>query len=444
MILKIRIDGFKSLNNFELSLTKGLNILVGPNGAGKTNIVSFFEFLSYLVSRDLYEAISLMGGAGSIFKKVGENQFTNFIFSEIHGSSKIENKLYLNYIYSFKIEASIKKGLIYFKNQILQFTIDDKQINYSHEDISIVKWDFNILQNYESGGVNEIILHEMKKRVTEGSYSDYKNKKSFQSYLNGFAKNESNRSILSILSRNISYAYNIVSDLFGGETYNIVPSRIKQPEDISKQPGINKDGTGLAATLFALKQGQIYPRRNFMFPYRFYPLKKINPNIFNRIKELTKLANSSIEDLEVENNPFDNQLLIKIILNNNNKTTVLPLSSMSDGTIKWITLITAILTSNYIFSIEEPENFLHPWMQAEIIKIMRNSFDNGNQSFILLSTHSETIINNVKPEELIIVFMQNGITKTKRVNNSELLKKEISKTGFGLGYYYLTGVLGND
>ena len=44
MITKIKVDGFKSLKNFELELHEGLNILVGPNGSGKTNIVLFFEF----------------------------------------------------------------------------------------------------------------------------------------------------------------------------------------------------------------------------------------------------------------------------------------------------------------------------------------------------------------------------------------------------------------
>ena len=35
MITKIRVNGFKSLEDFEVSLHPGLNILVGPNGRGK-------------------------------------------------------------------------------------------------------------------------------------------------------------------------------------------------------------------------------------------------------------------------------------------------------------------------------------------------------------------------------------------------------------------------
>ncbi len=61
MITKIEVNGFKSLQNLELELQPGLNILVGPNGAGKTNILQFFEFLSYLTSLDINEAVSKMG-----------------------------------------------------------------------------------------------------------------------------------------------------------------------------------------------------------------------------------------------------------------------------------------------------------------------------------------------------------------------------------------------
>ena len=69
MITKIKVDGFKSLSDFELNLTPGLNILVGPNGSGKTNIVLFFEFLSHLIMNNLTDSISKVGGVGAIFRK---------------------------------------------------------------------------------------------------------------------------------------------------------------------------------------------------------------------------------------------------------------------------------------------------------------------------------------------------------------------------------------
>jgi AAA15 family ATPase/GTPase len=51
MLRRIQVTGFKSLDQFELGFSQGLNIIVGPNGSGKTNIINFLEFLSHL-SRD--------------------------------------------------------------------------------------------------------------------------------------------------------------------------------------------------------------------------------------------------------------------------------------------------------------------------------------------------------------------------------------------------------
>lgn len=118
---------------------------------------------------------------------------------------------------------------------------------------------------------------------------------------------------------------------------------------------------------------------------------------------------------------------------------------MSDGTIKWLALITAILTSKTIFSIEEPENFLHPWMQAEIANIMREHIENKeSESFVLMTTHSESLLNHAEPNEILLVDFENGKTTAKRLTNILLVKDEISKSGFGLGHFYFSNALQNE
>ncbi len=170
-----------------------------------------------------------------------------------------------------------------------------------------------------------------------------------------------------------------------------------------------------------------------------------HPKTLDRIVAFLRLANSTIKHLSVENDPFSNKLIIKISISSGDYEAVLPLASMSDGTIKWLTLITAILTSKTIFSIEEPENFLHPWMQAEIVNIMRDHLSEKKLfSFVLMTTHSESLLNYAKPEELIIVTLEGGRTIANRVSNLRSVKKEISASGFGLGYFYFSNALSNE
>ena len=58
-----------------------------------------------------------------------------------------------------------------------------------------------------------------------------------------------------------------------------------------------------------------------------------------------------------------------------------------------------------------------------------------------MTTHSETLLNEAKPSEILIVSMKDGITVVRRTENEDLLLKEVQDTGFGLGHYYVTGVL---
>ena len=125
-----------------------------------------------------------------------------------------------------------------------------------------------------------------------------------------------------------------------------------------------------------------------------------------------------------------------------NSITTLPFSLVSDGTAKWFALVTAILTTPSVFAIEEPENYLHPLMQKEIVNIVRSNFESsGKQSFALMTTHSETILNAIDPGDMILVHTEGGKTVAKRPTNADDIRNEIRSTGFGAGYYYIAGAI---
>jgi predicted ATPase len=61
--------------------------------------------------------------------------------------------------------------------------------------------------------------------------------------------------------------------------------------------------------------------------------------------------------------------------------------------------------------------------------------------FALMTTHSETLLNAVDPEEVIVVSMRDGRTRAVRPANADELRAEIASTGFGLGFFYFSGAL---
>ena len=64
MLKSIRIRGFRSLADVELSNLGRASVLIGSNGSGKSNFMRFFDMLSWMLkSRRLGEFVERYGGA---------------------------------------------------------------------------------------------------------------------------------------------------------------------------------------------------------------------------------------------------------------------------------------------------------------------------------------------------------------------------------------------
>lgn len=442
MITKIEVNGFKSLSNFNLNLNKGINILVGPNGVGKTNVILFFEFLSKICVTQISEAVSSVGGVGSIFKKVALNTYQDFIDFKIYGCTENGNSNFLTYEYEVEIKSSFEKDNIYYRKQRIKLHIGEyfhNQPNSSNYDFD---WDLDIIFQEEDNDNDKFNVNILNKDKIKSHHFSHENDL-YDSLIDFYSRNNLNQSsIINSLYYIVDFSMYVYQDLIGGETFNIVPSRVKEQEDAASPTGIKKDGSGLVTTLYAMKKSKPKNSGSIYFPFFFDSENTYKPETLKRIIKYLQLANKTIRNLEIENNAFDNKLVVKVSFDTGSYKAQLPLSAMSDGTIKWLTLITAILTSREIFSIEEPENFLHPWMQAEILNIMRNHIEEkGKNSFVLMTTHSESLINHSKPEELIIVGFNYGITYARRIEEIDVINNEISNSGFGLGHFYFSDIL---
>jgi predicted ATPase len=458
MITSITVDGFKTLSNFKLALHPGLNILVGPNGSGKTNIVSFFEFLSHIIESDPSEATSLLGGAGAVFRRVHDSHQPN-INASVTGSYPLEEVLmrfgrpkgkgdadgYALYQYEFTILFSNELESVVFTTQHFRYKHVARFVLAGDFEAAAKEWDLDLETRLENdlkvttkvrslrGEVVQYFPFSHAAKPTEGA-------KHAEEYLSRM--NSAGTAIPTLLERFTPLVQPLRNDLAGGQTYNIIPSRVKVLEDSAKPPGINCDGSGLSSTLYSLRKRNLTgaePFWGFFTPTGRPSLKR--PSL-DTLKGYFQLANSSIDDIEVSNDPFSNQLRVTFTVKNGDYTAKVPLSLMSDGTLKWLTLLTAALTASSVFSIEEPENYLHPTMQGQFINIMREIlFTERKHSCTLMTTHSETLLNHCKPSELIVVSLKDGKTVSLRCTNERDISDEIARTGFGLGYYYIAGAL---
>jgi len=462
MITRIEVDGFKTLSGFSLDLFHGINVLVGPNGSGKTNIITFFEFVSNLIKcNNVSEATSRSGGAGVVFKRIGSGTNKEFR-SKIYGcidraelpvpflqqDKEFKAKPFLFYLYTFEIEFSEGINPIFFKAQSLRLKCCSEFISSSSIDKESYNWDLicntRVSKSYKVNAQVDVLRKSLlETTLFMYRYGSKKNRRNF--FKDVISSSASvGEPLPKIIERYIP-VLRLCKDLSGGEIYNIIPSSIKLPEDSARPPRILKDGSGLSATLNALKKGSPIQGGNEDQTHLRTPKAALHSNTLTELLPYYQQANPTISDIDVVDDTFSNQLRVTFEIENGAYTASVPLALMSDGTLKWITLITAAFTAKSMFSIEEPENYLHPRMQSRIVSIMRELLiKNEKNAFTLMTTHSETLLNKCQPEELIIVSLINGSTVAHRNKNPDIISKEIRETGFGLGYYYTTGALGDD
>jgi predicted ATPase len=460
MINTINIDGFKSLSNFKIDLTAGINVLVGPNGSGKSNILSLVEFLSNLSNYRLPEAVSRSGGAGTIFRRLASEKVTNSIKLKIEGYGSMRTRpgyyysparprylasrkeYYCEYEYLAEIILAESGTALGYKNQRVCLSVfqDPVRRTLLNRKTGEKRWHLDIDASVTSNKVkikkNKINYSAFKKALGQS------NSKMPEYFIND-ANELANYPLYTLIERFISPASRIHADVDSGQIYNLIPKNIKEPEDIARTPVISPDGSGLAATLYKIQEqdrDEIGPR----FFYKFNNDELVIDTTLEELKHLYTLINDNIIDVRVENNALENKLVIIAQVASDEGRIEIPLAMLSDGTVKWLALVTAILSKKAIFSLEEPENYLHPHMQREIVDILRNTAKQTPNNFAIITTHSETLLNSLDPSEIIVTKMKNGKTKVGRSRNVDIIRSEINETGFGLGYYIISGAVDID
>jgi len=425
MISTITVNGYRSLQQFSLDLSPGLNVLVGPNAAGKSNIVSFFNFLRLLVDNRLADAIAMAGGAASVFAKINETEYQRNLSSSISGTFPDLEK---QYRYAFTIELTQTNHQIYFSTQ--QLSVGSEVDGKFKEELSI--------------SVEAVVHQDEKISVTSNTLGLNKETSLSDMQLNKFLErifSSADQSLIRVsqfLPLDEEAISLVNADFLGTSVFNVIPSSVKTAEDTVRRPGIGPDGSGVAASIRALEMGDVFyaPRGPFYAALPKAHLKDAKTTL-GRIVDTVRLAVPRIADITVKGDPFSPQLQCNVdfyVHEGSDSRIRLPLAQVSDGTAKWIAIVTAIFTSESGVSLEEPENFLHPHMQREIVQLMRENCT--QRRFVLLTTHSETVLNAVRPDEVILVEHRDGRTTAGRVKNSKEIREEINRTGFGLGYYY--------
>lgn len=445
--INYRIDGFRSLRGFEITIRPGLNVLVGPNGSGKSNFLELLGFLGVLVSEGATSAVSFAGGVGRVFGIESSRSPTPTLTIDMSGTADFlhqsrratsDETRSFRFLYSVTIKFSRDSSVVYIQRERLSFSSLFDRRNEKHKPSRA-----GTLSVYRPDP-----LDPSKRRIEFRSGLNVKDQDS-PLFVTAYWRTKSKEPQKDITQLLLEHDESIFGEgatlavldavrfaISQGKSCNIDPSRVRESDDLSSVPIISPNGAGLSTTLYSLHQIKLRKNRK-----RIYFFRKVSPDSFDNIMEWAKLVLPELSSIEIQQDPITGKYQGYLVLEAGNQLRI-PFAGASDGTLKWLAIVSLVVAQGGMYSIEEPENFLHPRIQQFFVALIRDSLTNRKmaESFIL-STHSETLINECRPEEMHIFEYCNGSTIARDISDPKRVQDEINMSGFGLGYYYASNAV---
>ena len=144
------------------------------------------------------------------------------------------------------------------------------------------------------------------------------------------------------------------------------------------------------------------------------------------------------EDIEF----IENQETLAIFLHERVLSRPIPATLLSDGTLRWITLLAILLdpAPPSVVCIEEPDLGLHPDMMPTLAELLRNA---SERTQLIVTTHSEALVDALSdtPESIVVCEKHEGATRMKRLDPgplTEWLEK------YTLGQLWSSGEIGGN
>lgn len=196
-------------------------------------------------------------------------------------------------------------------------------------------------------------------------------------------------------------------------------SEMKRLNDIADNKRLRPNASNLAAYLYLLQQ----------------KYKQDYENIVNTVKMVAPFFGGfNLHPLSL------NSEKIQLEWKHNSSDAYFSASSLSDGTLRFICLATLLLQPKdnlpSTILLDEPELGLHPFA----IKLLSNLLVSAStKTQIIVSTQSVTLINQLKPENIIVVDRDDEQSLFRRIDSAEM-KEWVDN--YGLGDLWEKNILG--
>lgn len=384
---RISIKGLLSFGPEGIDLPmRSLNVFIGPNGSGKTN---FIEALALLKAApdDFSRPIRESGGVREWLWK-GPNGSSEAVISvKLPGLKSLDSRLHEHRI-AFRVNAD--------------------RIEVFEEFIGVIEAErsqFNIDEEYRMSHGKAFFNSDLAER-REFNPKELLMDQSILSQIKDASRYEN----LTLLQRSYSALRLYRNWSFGPKTAMRAEQSAQMRHDF-----LDDGGQNLAVVLGA-------------FPMA---LKK-------RVKKELQVVYEGITDVGVANRGGGN---LQVMIEEENGREI-PASRLSDGTLRYLCLLTILLDPSPppLVVIEEPELGLHPDVIPKIAELL---IEASERMQLVVTTHSRMLIDALAddPESVVVCSREHGESRMERLNSGDL--SEWLET-YSLGDLWSKGEIGGN
>jgi predicted ATPase len=148
-------------------------------------------------------------------------------------------------------------------------------------------------------------------------------------------------------------------------------------------------------------------------------LNQKHPSAYDRIVEIVRLAAPFFDDFKFRPKPSNGDMTLQLEWTQKGSDYVFLVTQLSDGTLRFIALTTALLQPDPPSTIllDEPELGLHPYALTLLAELLKKA---ATKTQVIVSTQSAPLLDNFEAEDVIVVEREDGASTFKRLFSAEL------------------------
>ena len=417
MITKIKINGFKSFHNFEMTFTP-FTIIAGTNASGKSNLFDALELLSKLADSDNIKK-ALQSQRGDFLELF--SMYDKGIYADI---MEFEVEMLVNHKVkdAWGNEAILKYTRLQYQLKLRRFVnhsgledvelFHEKLINLKHQDD---KWIELILKKNRETWRPKVPAGKrgvpyIDSDIVEGMNTVIVPQDSKGGNKRRFPLNNANRTVLSSFdSIDFPHVLAAKEEMKSWKFLQLNPDDLREPTNKNNgEDKITSSGKNLAATLYRISLNNDFA------------LKEIS-------RKLNKFLPQFVE-VKIIDDKENRQFIIKLIDVDKKEYTS---RVLSEGTLRILTLCILEYDDNFgsLLCFEEPENGIHPARISTMLNLLADlSTDFSDSELplkqVIVNTHSSVLIGefwkNFKEDNNKSLWFSEMVTKVDLYRNKKI------------------------